>query len=409
MKITFISLNDALGGAAIVTRRLAEKLRDLGHEVYMVVAHKTLDLQWIIQARPEWKLRYDFLAERLGVFMRNGFDRGDLFKVSTATHGMDLMRMPEVSEADVVVVGWFNQGLLSLDGLRHILAAGKKTVWMMHDMWAFTGICHHAGECARYSFGECGECPMLHSRAASNDISHRIWHKKKEIYRQYPIKYLAVSNWQADKARSSSLLRGLRVDVLHNGLDLADYGRKARHNRQELDLPKNGRIIAMGAARLDDPVKGLPVAVATLNRVYDSSAGKDVTAVFFGALKNPDALAQLQMPYVWLGPITDPKMIESIYIHSDVVLSSSAYETFGATLCEGMACGCVPVAFARGGQCDIISHLDTGYLAQPDDVKSLADGILWALNTEIPESRLKERARMFDLSHIAGEFLTLIR
>ena len=38
MKITFISTNDTVGGAAIVTLRLMEALRGLGEDARMVVA-----------------------------------------------------------------------------------------------------------------------------------------------------------------------------------------------------------------------------------------------------------------------------------------------------------------------------------------------------------------------------------
>lgn len=409
MKITFISLNDSLGGAAVVTLRLACALRSLGHEVYMIVGHKTLDEPWIVQAEPQWRLKACFLRERLGIFTANGFDRSDLFKVSTASCGMPLEKHPLVIGADAVVLGWFNQGLLSLDSLGRILASGKKTFWMMHDLWAMTGICHLPGACTRFH-DDCGQCPFLHHRASENDLSRRIWRRKESLYSktENPLRFIAVSSWVASMARQSGLLRDKKIDIIHNGLDLSRYGLHPKYSREALDLPRYGKIIVMGAARLDDPIKGLGFAIDALNRLSETPEGKEVTAVFFGNMRDPKALEHLNLPYVWLGHLPDPAAIESLYIHADVVMSSSLCETFGATLCEGMACGCVPVAFSAGGMTDIIEHEKNGYLARPQDPADLASALIHALSAPFSKETLRTSAMRFDISRIAARFAALI-
>lgn len=410
MKITFISLSDSLGGAAVVTGRLARALRTLGHEVYMIVGHKTLDDPWIVEARPQWRLKGCFLRERLGIFTANGLDRADLFKVSTASCGMPLEKHPLVREADAVVLGWFNQGLLSLESLNKILASGKKTFWMMHDLWAMTGICHLPGECTRFN-DDCGQCPFLHRMASGNDLSRRIWRRKESIYTStegLSLRFVAVSSWVASMARQSGLLKDRHVDIIHNGLDLRHYGLHPKYSRGSLDLPRDGKIIVMGAARLDDPVKGLGYAIDALNLVSDLPEGKDATAVFFGNLRNPSILERLRMPHVWLRHLPDPAAIESLYIHADIVMSSSLCETFGATLCEGMACGCVPVAFDAGGMSDIIVHGVHGFLARPQDPGDLASALIRALTSPPSRETLRGSAMRFDISHIASRFIALL-
>ena len=52
----------------------------------------------------------------------------------------------EFKEADVIHLHWVNQGLLSLNDIKKMTQSGKPMVWTMHDMWACTGICHHARE-----------------------------------------------------------------------------------------------------------------------------------------------------------------------------------------------------------------------------------------------------------------------
>ncbi|MDE6382463.1 MAG: hypothetical protein K2L57_06300, partial [Muribaculaceae bacterium] len=60
------------------------------------------------------------------------------------------------------------------------------------------------------------------------------------------------------------------------------------------------------------------------------------------------------------------------------------YETLPGTLVEGQVYGCIPVSFGRGGQADIVDHLDTGYIAEWDDniltaAANIADGLVWAM------------------------------
>lgn len=73
-----------------------------------------------------------------------------------------------------------------------------------------------------------------------------------------------------------------------------------------------------------------------------------------------------------------PDRIPDIYRAGDIVVSPSHFETLPTTLVEGLAAGCLAVAFDRGGQRDIITHLKNGYLAEYPDASALADGLLWA-------------------------------
>ncbi|MBR7086915.1 MAG: glycosyltransferase, partial [Prevotella sp.] len=69
--------------------------------------------------------------------------------------------------------------------------------------------------------------------------------------------------------------------------------------------------------------------------------------------------------------------------------SSSLYETFGQTLIEAQACGCIPVSFDGSGQADIIQHLENGFLAKRLSAESLADGIEWALTSSHDRQALR--------------------
>lgn len=378
MNVVIISHSDTKGGAAIAATRLMRALRAQGHSARMLVAHKGSDDPDVRVAGPAWRLKLCFLWEHLTIFLHNGLSRKRLFQASIANCGLPLSKHPWVKEADAVILGWVNQGLLSL---REIARIKAPVTWIMHDMWNLTGVCHHAATCTRYQ-SQCGRCPVLGSRSDS-DLSTVTWRRKQRLYGRKEIRFVAVSRWLAGKCGESSLMRGQRVEVVPNPFPAEEYYSDPRRPRAEMGLPEGKRLIAMGAARLDDPVKGLEMAIEALNMAKTP----DAAAVFFGDIRDASALERLKMPYVHLGPIDLPTSRE-VYAHASVVLSSSRYETLPTTLIEGMVAGCVPVAFGSGGQADIVDHLATGYIAKPLDCADLAAGIDWALAGNVDQNAL---------------------
>ena len=145
MNIVLINRSDLLGGAAIATTRLLHGLNKAGVSARMLVVDKRSDSDLVTRVGSGIEQRYNFLGERLRIFTQNGFNRKTLFQIDTATHGTDVSQHPWVTEADVIVLGWINQGMLSLNNIERLLQLGKPVVWVMHDMWNCTGVCHHAG------------------------------------------------------------------------------------------------------------------------------------------------------------------------------------------------------------------------------------------------------------------------
>ncbi|MDE6536397.1 MAG: glycosyltransferase [Muribaculaceae bacterium] len=384
MKIALLTTSALLGGAAIASARLADALRACGQEVEIF----SLDGKKRSHTFP-------FLAERAKIFMANGFNRDNLFKVSTASDGQrGLVERVLGWDPDVIVLGWINQGLLSLSQIQQLGASGVPLVWMMHDMWNLTGICHHSLGCMHY-VGECGRCPLISkSMRGENDLSHRVWLRKRDLYRGVRIQFVSVSNWLAELARRSKLLEDNPPVVIPNVFPMEDF-----HIG-----PKEDGLIIFGAARLDDPIKGLHHAVRALNRLTDVAG---VHAVFFGELRNPMALKDLRIPYEHVGSL-DMAGVAELMSRARVILSSSLYETLPTTLIEGQASGAMPVSFDRGGQRDIVEHHRSGYLAPFGDEEALARGISWALESDIsPEELRAEVARKFSAEAVARRMISL--
>lgn len=409
MKIAIINHSDSRGGASVVSMRLMKALAAEGAEVSMTVAHKAGKDPDVHLAGSALSRKIPFLLEHARIFAGNGFTRRDLFAVSIASDGIRLAAMPQVSQADVIMLNWVNQGMLDFSEIMTLIMMGKKIIWTMHDMWNLTGICHHAGTCTRYRLRPgCGNCPLLHGRAAENDLSRRTWELKRAIYATDRITFVAVSSWLERKCAESSVMKGCFVEVIPNAFPVDEFYIVPRRSRTDMGLPEGKKLILMGAARLDDPVKGLPLAVEALNRLADSGR-TDAHAVFFGAIRDPHALDALRLPHTALGPVSDTGFLHELYAQSTAVLSSSLYETLPGTLVEGQAAGCFPVSFGEGGQADIVEHGISGYIARYRDTADLAEGLVMALDGRFDPALLRRNVEnRFSARAVARRYLRLI-
>lgn len=417
MKIALICKSDSTGGAAVVTFRLMNALRANGMDARMIVTEKKSGSPHVIEAASQNKSLVPFLAERLRIFAGNGFNRKTLFRIDTASDGLPLHRIPFVREADVICLNWVNQGVVSLKGIRKLAALGKPLVWTMHDMWNMTGICHHAALCDRFS-DECGCCPLLGHNGDENDLSRRVQLKKEHLYAisrggTPAIHFVAVSNWLAERSRHSTLLRDKSVSVIPNAFPFAK-GNVIRR------VAEDGKFrILFGAARLDDPIKGLPVLLKALKVLCKRTPelGERSELITFGAMKDREAFAGVSIPHRHLGVLHVEEAIRKAYSECDCVVSASSYETLPGTLVEGQAYGCVPVSFDRGGQRDIVDHKETGYIAEwneDEDVAAsrIADGLIWAANAAGEElrQRMETSARSrFSEGAVGAAYLDLFR
>lgn len=350
-------------------------LSQAGVAARMLVVDKRTDSDDVARVGSPITQRYCFLAERLKIFASNGFNRRTLFKIDTATHGISIAAHPWVQWADVVVLGWINQGMLSLNGVEQLMALGKPIVWVMHDMWNCTGVCHHAGQCTAFET-TCRSCPLTGKNG--DDISTATQHRKQQLYGKGNIHFVAVSHWLEHQCRRSSLMRDANISVIANPFPTAQFS-AAFDADNPWHIAPDRKIVVMGAARLDDPVKGFDTLIDTTHHIarHMPHLAQQLHLVLYGKLRDTSLLERLELPYTHLGYVSD---LKSVYSHAHIVISTSRVESFGYTLVEGMACGCTAVTTGNGGQTDIVEHLKNGYVAHSGHPQDIARGLEWAVD-----------------------------
>lgn len=391
MRVLIVNTSEREGGAAVAANRLMDALNNNGVKAKMLVRDKETDNITVVGLKGGLLQRFRFLWERWCVYYHLHFKRDHLFDLDIANTGFDITKLPEFKEADVIHLAWINQGFLSLKDIRKIINSGKAVVWTMHDLWAATGICHFTFGCEAYK-GQCHNCFYLPRGGKSADLSTRVFKKKKKVYYNSGIHFVACSKWLGNSARQSSLLTGLQLSVIPNPIDTHVFCPKdKRVARLHSTLPEDKRIILFVSQRVTMERKGMAYfikAISLLAERYPEMKENTVIAILGG--RADEVVSQLALPSFPLGYVKNERQLVDIYNSADVFVIPSLDENLPNTIMESMACGVPSVGFKVGGIPEMIDHQKNGYVASYKDADDLAAGIHWVLD-EADKEELKRQ------------------
>jgi glycosyltransferase involved in cell wall biosynthesis len=267
------------------------------------------------------------------------------------------------AKADILHLHWISGGSFKLPSFKTI---NKPIVWTLHDMWPFTGGCHYSFDCKHYT-DTCGYCPALSSQVPF-DLSTKLQARKSRLI-SGSVNVVAVSNWLANSAKESSVLRNCPIRVIPNTVDTTSFYAVPRSDaRARLNIGSDRPIVLFGHAS-NSWIKGSDILVRALEQLGPKLP---FDLVLFGKHET-----QLQRFAKYdFGFQKSDHVLRDLYSAADVFVSPSRQEAFGRTVIESMACGTPVVAFDGTGPDDIIIHGETGYLAKNADPIDLASGIL---------------------------------
>lgn len=380
MRVLIVNTSENTGGAAVAANRLMEALNNNGIKAKMLVRDKATDCITVAQLDKSWRQRWNFLWERFVIFCHLRFSRRNLFQIDIANAGTDITRTREFKEADVIHLSWVNQGMLSVGCIKKILKSNKPVVWTMHDLWPASSICHYARQCHNFE-KQCGNCPLLPGGGSRNDLSTKVWRKKRNALGTHSILFVACSRWLAGMARKSGLLSGQKVLSIPNTIDTHVFCRKDREEaRLQAGLPAGKRLILFVSQRVTDTRKGMEYFITALNRMTEQhpEMKNDTGIAILGG--GADELAErLPLPAYPLGYVSEEKKIASIYCSADMFVLPSLEDNLPNTIMEAMACGVPCVGFNTGGIPEMIDHMKNGYVAEYKSADDLAHGMHWVM------------------------------
>ena len=387
MKIVHLTNSDLNGGAARACYRIHHSLRIIGVDSKIVTQQKLSVDDSVI-------LINESIIEKIKTFVRRGFDwlTIELFTIKGRGRftfpfwGNDISKNKFVKEADIISLQWINEGFLSLNSLYKLKKLNKPIVWTNHDMWAFTGGCHYTGDCENY-LTECKNCPSL-KHSGKKDYSNKIFQTKKNLYSDMNLSLITCSNWLANEAGKSELLKDKRIEVIPNPIETDIF---IQHNkaesRKKLNLPEDKFLLLFVSMTVKDKRKGLLYLNRALNMLFEKNRNiKDIELLVLGAAEE-SFFENLPFKTNLLGRLSNSIEIAECYSAADLFIAPSLEDNLPNTVMESLSC-CTPVvAYNIGGMPDMIDHEQNGYLAKRKNEEDLMKGILWFYN--LPENDKK--------------------
>lgn len=377
MKVVLINKSDSVGGASVAAYRLTAALYNQGLGAKLLVSDGMQSVLTEVVNKSHWSQQLAnarFLLERLSFFPyeKNALER---FSFSPANTGMDISKHPLVQDADIIHLHWINQGFLSLKNIQQLVSTGKPIVWTLHDMWPFTGGCHYNGTCHEF-LDSCGNCLFL-KNPKSNDLSARLFAKKKKIYRNANIHLVTCSKWLKSLASESALMRNKPCYVIPNPIDTEFYRPMDKVEcREALKLPTDKKLLLFGAANILDPRKGIRYLTEALDILYENFPvlQDKLELVVFGKLRLGE---QPNFPFKthFMRYVTDNKTLVRLYNAADAYVLPSLQDNLPNTVMESMSCGTPVIGFRIGGVPEMVEHEKSGYLSEVRNALSLSTGI----------------------------------
>lgn len=390
MNVIHVSHSDLHGGASIAAYRLHQSLIKFGLQSRMLVQKKISDNPEVISPTNYYSkafsifcLVYDEFINRLQNSPNMGFHTAWGFSSFTN-------RKIKSLATEIINLHWTR-------GIPSISEIGKfnvPVVWTLHDMWAFCGSEHYSPDSDNARWRKIYSKMNRSPTSKGIDVDKLTWSKKRKKWKRN-FHIVAPSNWIAECVRSSSLMASWPVTVIPYPIDTKVFSPIDKlQARSILNLPPNEIILLFGAiGGGEDSRKGFDLLLKAINdfNLFDIFE-RNIRCVVFGQSepKNPPII---NFPVTWFGILNDEWSLSLLYSAADVMIIPSRQDNLPQTGIEAHACGCPVVAFRVGGLPDIVEHLKTGYLAEPLDPKSLAQGIYWVLGDFDRQKTLSHNAR----------------
>ena len=229
-------------------------------------------------------------------------------------------------------------------------------------------------------------------------MSYRVFEQKKRVFSNAQIHFTPPSQWLADEAKRSTLLKEFPFTVIPYAIDqyiFQPINRAEANDRLDLpdtDQPNVGPArLLFGSANVTDTRKGFRYFAEALTLLHQQHPELKPEILVFGKGRSY-LFNELPYPIRHLGILTSEDDIVAAYNAADAMVVPSLEDNLPNTVIESLSCGTPVVGFRTGGIPEMIDHQQNGYLAAIGSAQELADGLAFILTHQQPDM-LRQNAR----------------
>lgn len=286
---------------------------------------------------------------------------------------------------------------------KYIKKNNIKTVWTLHDNWAFTGRCAQF-RCENWMNG-CGKCPHLNyfPKTLFFDNSKHVWKKRKKLYND--LKTLTIvtpSIWLKNLVNKSLFNNHHNTVVINNGINLDIFKPTSSYFREKYNL--YDKFIILGVANFwdGDCGKGLEDFVELSKRLPNN---------FQIVLVGTNEISDKEIPsnIISIHRTSNQKELVEIYSAADLFVNPTIDDNFPTVNMESIACGTPILTYNTGGSAEIIDNTCGNYVNQKDIDKLEKEIIRIYKNHPYSREACLTRAKKYEMHSKFKEYSFLFK
>ena len=426
LSIVHLSNNDINGGAARAAYRIHRCIKDNEND-YLVNSSMKVVKKYssdpTVTCLQNNSYFWKRLQPRISRFLKSNFKTTNQSAHNIAYPSTGLLKQinNDKSLKKIIHLHWLGDNTISIEEVGKLK---DPVFWTLHDQWPFCGAEHYTHPPINKNGIQINDFRYRQSYSSKSrilsekgfDINKWTWERKKKSWKR-PINIVATSSWLFECVKKSSLMNNWPIHLIPYPINTKKWKPINKFQAKNiLNIDTNKKVILFGAiGGTKDPRKGSHILEEALKIFRDSffeHIEDKIQILIFGEESNKQYMNNL--PVDFLGSFSDDLSLRIIYSAADVMVVPSIQEAFGQTASEAHACGTPVAAFKIGGLIDIVSHQETGFLADPYDPKSLAYGINWILEDEERIKKLSLQSRLkaekyWDSEIIAKKYIDAYR
>lgn len=281
-----------------------------------------------------------------------------------------LIKYIEKIKPDVVHLHNLHSNYLNFNMLCDYLSEKNiKTVYTLHDCWAFTGKCtHYAGaKCDKWQT-TCGNCPLNKAEQPSLFFDATSFVLKDKINHLNKIKNLhlvACSEWIKGEAEKS-LLKPQDITVIYNGVDTEIFKPYATNFKTEYGITEDFVIMGMSDKWC------LKENKQAVDEIINNN--KDSKIVIVGCKEEQKELFKNHNNVLALGYINNRQDLSDIYASSNVFINLTHADTLPTVNMESICCGTPVITYDCCGSPELVDK-DSGFIVEENNITALLEKI----------------------------------
>lgn len=238
------------GGAAIAAKSLNKVLKSSGvnSQIFFLGSQGLTPQEFLTVNRSIWEK----VSSKTYTFLSSIVSRKVLFTIFSSKVSALNTLIGDFNPNSTVLHfhNWFNMG--NFDQFKEIANHGYKIVFTLHDERIYTGGCHYALNCERFT-SNCKNCPNI-VRTLSFAPSYHLKSTERNVS-ESQFTFIAPSKWIQARALSSTILGNSNVVHIPNYITADD--RSLRNESSNFNLISNQKLsLGIGSMNPLDSIKG---------------------------------------------------------------------------------------------------------------------------------------------------------